>query len=47
METIKIDISYKSNVGMARPIWLIRSGGVKKAAIKKTSTTAYFLPLFK
>ena len=45
-DTINIEISYKINVGRARPIWLIKSGGVKNAAIKKTKTIAYFLPFF-
>ena len=39
----KIDNSYKINNGIAKPICVIGSGGVNKAAAAKIITTTYFL----
>ena len=47
MLTEKIDNSYKINKGMANPICVIGSGGVKIAAAAKIITTTYFLLFFK
>ena len=45
--TEKIDNSYKINNGIAKPIWVIGSGGVNNAAAAKIITTTYFLLFFK
>ena len=42
-----IDNSYKSNKGIAKPICVTGSGGVKTAATAKIITTTYFLLFFK
>jgi shikimate 5-dehydrogenase len=40
--TENIDNSYKINNGIAKPICVIGSGGVSKAAAAKIITTTYF-----
>ena len=45
--TDKIDNSYKIKRGIAKPIWVIGSGGVKIAAAAKIITTTYFLLVLK
>ena len=45
--TENIDNSYKINKGIAKPICVIGSGGVKSAAAAKIITTTYFLLSFK
>ena len=47
METIKIDISYKSNVGIARPIWLIDQEELKRQQSKKLVQQHIFFLSFK
>ena len=41
--TVKIDNSYNSNKGIAKPICVIGSGGVNTAATANIITTTYFL----
>ena len=45
--TDKMDNSYKNNNGIAKPICVTGSGGVKIAAAAKIITTTYFLLSFK
>ena len=45
--TEKIDNSYKISNGIAKPICVIGSGGVNKAAAANIITTTYFLLFFK
>ena len=42
-----MDNSYRINKGIAKPICVIGSGGVNKAAAVKIITTTYFLLVFK
>ena len=42
-----IDISYNKSNGIAKPICVTGSGGVKIAATAKIITTTYFLLFFK
>ena len=43
MFTDNIDNSYNNKSGIAKPICVIGSGGVKRAAAPKIITTTYFL----
>ena len=45
--TEKIDNSYKISNGIAKPICVIGSGGVNKAAAANIITTTYFLLFLK
>ena len=47
MFTEIIDNSYKINKGIAKPIWVMGSGGVNNAATAKIITTTYFLLSFR
>ena len=42
-----IDNSYNNNKGIAKPIWVIGSGGVNNAAAANMITTTYFRLSFK
>ena len=42
-----IDNSYKINKGIAKPIWVIGSGGVSNAAAANIITITYFLLSFR